>query len=338
MKVNKAETPEIIGPNPHTDAPASWLQERASASPILLQRSKKRGRRTNAAQTPPLALSLSALQQWFMTVISHPRALTTGIRQAQAPLLRPASARTNTLTSELERIITRSPFGSELEGLHIYHYAYRARLIECLRDDFPSLVYALGEKKFVQLAQRVINNHPSHSPDLNNFGHHLVQYVAKRNAQCAHRAFIAELAQLEWAMVEVLHAQAAPVLSADALQKIPPQQWENLVFTPSATAVLLTTEYPVNIFLQHYRDDKQPPIPPRKRSTTVIYRQGYSVWRMDLTRPMAAILSALFAGKSLGQALETLNYTTAKPDREAQANHVMTWFSTWVQGGIFLSG
>jgi hypothetical protein len=204
-----------------------------------------------------------------------------------------------------------------------------------LVDDFPSLVYALGETGFDKLARAVVHHCPSQTPDLNNYGARLITYLENTSGACPHQPFIIDLARLEWAMVTVLHAQAAPVLSVTELQKIPHEQWGSVVFTPSATACVLHFSYPVNAFLQAFREDRAPVVPKPATTATAVYRQGYSVWRMDLSKPMAAILDALWAGKSLAVALETLSHTTAATEQLAMINQVMTWFSEWVQGGLF---
>jgi hypothetical protein len=328
-----AKIEPVVGPAPTLGGPVEELVvERASASPIAKLSNSVKRQRVRLSSAAPVRARLSDLQLWFTTVIMHPKSEQAGVNAAaKAGQLGIHSA------TELERIVTAGPQCSALERLQVYHYAYHARLIECLVDDFPSLGYVLGEKGFEKLARAVIQRCPSLSPDLNRYGARLLTYLESTPSACPDRLFVLDLARIEWAMVEVLHAQAAPVLSAEALQKIPTEQWGELYFTQSATAQLVRGDYPANAFLQAFREDRLPKIPQRQTSATAVYRQGFAVWRMDLTPPMAAILEALWAGAPLATALATLEHTTTPSQLPTIANQVMVWFREWVKGGLFAS-
>jgi Putative DNA-binding domain len=45
--------------------------------------------------------------------------------------------------------------------LNIYHYAYRARLIEALGSDFPTLQAMVGAARFVEMVRGCIAAYPS---------------------------------------------------------------------------------------------------------------------------------------------------------------------------------
>lgn len=319
------------GPTPNQGGPVEELVvERASASPIAAPVRRRRSaavsrRVAGKAVTGPLR----DLQAWFAAVITHPLSEGAGVAAAaRRRLLRVSSAK------DLERIVVSGHMPA-LERLHVYHYAYHARLIECLIDDFPAVQYAIGEHAFDRLARKVILVHPSQGPNLNVYGRSLLTYVDERPRACPHRVFVRELAALEWAMVEVLHAQAAPVLSIAALQAIPPERWGGIRFKPSQTARVLHFTHPVNAFLQAYREKRKPRMPRTELSATAVYRRGYTVWRMDLTAPMAAILDRLFAGDRLDTALQTLVHTTTPATQATVAKQVMNWFREWVEGGFF---
>src|SRR5690606_2409343 len=102
-----------------------------------------------------------------------------------------------------------------------YHHAYHARLVECLADDFPCVQAVCGEEVFATLARGYIAAHPSRHPNLNGYGAGFPLWLRRLRRPLVHRALLADLAALEWALVDVLHAQAAPVLDATALAAIP---------------------------------------------------------------------------------------------------------------------
>ncbi|HYE07740.1 MAG TPA: DNA-binding domain-containing protein [Planctomycetota bacterium] len=303
--------------------------ERASASVAApaMRRPRRAARRASA---PAARADLVALQRWFQSVVTDPASVESGVAaQARAQACGIADA------ADVERIVTPGPQMSALERLHIYHHAYHARLIDCLADDFPVLKHALGERAFQRLAAAVIARRPSRHPNLNHYGANLVAYVTGDEGPVPKRAFAADLARLEWALVEAIHAPSAPALDLATLQAIPAERWAKARFTRSPTLRVLGFAHPVNCYLQEQREGGRPVIPRRAWSATAVYRRGFSVWRMDLTRPMAGLLEALLAGRTLEQALATLERTVPRADRAVVESRVMRWFSEWVAGGFF---
>lgn len=316
-------------PDPREGGPPERMDvERASASPRVGPRLSAPRRALPASDLPPVAGPLRALQGWFQAVITDPRSAADGVRSAAAQLALPPAA-------PLERVLVSSPRLAASERIGIYHYAYHARLIDCLADDFPSVVHALGREDFAALARAVIARYPSDHPNLNRYGQRLVRHCQDARTRLPRRAFIAELAALEWSMIEVLHAQAAPTLSLSALQEIPLARWGAVRFKASETVRLLRSDFPVNRYLQAQRDESAPAIPGRRASATAIYRKGFTVWRMDLSMPMAGILESLFRGEPLGRALASLAPADDAADQGRLAALVMTWFRDWVQSGFF---
>lgn len=336
----------MVGPRPESGGvPDAFVSERASATPIAPPAASEtpdrrsgqnleRGSRSGVAgggqkhgqersATPrPVAGPLSLLEAWLSTVITHPDSAEAGARRA-------ASIATALAVDEIEQIVRPGPRLSSIEGLGLYHYAYHARLVECLADDYPIAKHALGDTKFGQLARRYIEAHPSRGPNLNGYGRAFASFCAS-DGQLQERAFVADLARLEWAMVEVIHAPASAALSMAFLQEIGPERWSGVTLPPSSTLRFLELDHPVNAYLQAVRTGGAPEIPSPAWSATAVYRQGYTVWRMDLTRPMAGVLRSLLRGETLGEALQTL----AAYDRAFETD-VMAWFRAWVSGEFF---
>lgn len=316
-------------PDPREGGPPERFDvERASASPRLSVPSPRRRREHLQDGLPPVAGPLRSLQEWFQAVIADPHSAASGVRTAAARLqLAPSAA--------IERVLVSNRQLAAIDRIGIYHYAYHARLVDCLADDFPSVRHALGREAFDALAREVIERFPSDHPNLNRYGQRLVRHCQDARTRLPRRAFIAELAALEWAMIEVLHAQAAPTLSIAALQAIPLPRWEAVRFKASETVRLLRSDFPVNRYLQAHRDELAPAIPGRRASATAIYRKGFTVWRMDLTMPTAGILESLFRGEPLGRALAALEQAADPATQQRLATQVMAWFRDWVQSGFF---
>lgn len=325
------------GPTPRDGGPTeAFVFERASASPIEAAPSPRKGRRAGAAKpamvpaAAPLTPTLGVAQRWFLDVVSHPQSVAAAVEDA--PLMSVIGA---TSADELERMVTAGPMLSARERLGIYHYSYRARLVDCLADDYPAVKYVLGDDAFDSLCRSVIARHPSDRPNLNFYGRWLAHYCAALKKPSPRERFVRELADLEWAMVEVFHAHAAPTFSIDALRAIPAERWEHVRLRPSQTVRILEFSHPANRFFQAWRTDQEPSVPAASWSATAVYRQGFTIWRMDLTRPMADLLRRLWAGEALGTALEAISGQV--DDQQQLAESVMRWFSEWVSGGFFAS-
>lgn len=264
---------------------------------------------------------LRELQRWFASVTTHP----AGLLEARLGQQR---------SQKLERLVTPGPHLSAVERVQIYNEGYFARLLECLTDDYPALSYALGEATFQTLARAYIEKHLSRSRSLNAYGQHLAAFCRSRPE--AWSGFAADLARLEWALVEVVHEPVDPPLAADALAQIPPARWQTARLLPSRAVRLLGFDYPVNDFFQAFRDDLEPELPERGPTTAVVYRQDLALWRMALEPRAALLLKDLINGVPLAAALATLEARSQPAGNSTELARLLPqWLGSWVQNGFF---
>jgi hypothetical protein len=256
------------------------------------------------------------------------------LREAQTWFADAVTTEAAARAAPANRWLTAGPRLDASERLAIYRRAYHARLVECLADDYPTLQAALGDDAFEALSSAYIARHPSTSPSLNAFGRHMAAHCASGPA-LPHGAFAADLAALEWAIVEVIHAPSAEPLSAEALGSVPPDAWGAARLEPTPALRVVRTAYPVNAYYQAHRDGTNPPIPAPAQASTAVYRSGPTVWRMDLTLPMDALLSRLVSGATLGEALEAATASLGDQPEDVAAARVTGWFREWVSSGLF---
>jgi hypothetical protein len=283
----------------------AFTRERASATPRQAPAQRVSIRQSPAKREALSLLGLRSLQEWTAAAIIEP----------DEP-------------EGVDRVVLPSSRMTSAERLGIYRFAYRARLVECLADDYPILKHALGETRFESLCHAYIDRHPSRSPNLNFFGRHMASFCRE-----THDIFGADLATLEWAMVEVLHAAPSARLSLEELTSIAPAAWAAARFDPSATVRVFEFAFPVGAYLQAVRMEEGPELPAPGWSATAVFRDGATIWRMDLSRAMHALLQALFQGHSLAAAFDELGEQGLI--KEEQAPEVMGWFRDWVGHGIF---
>ena len=128
------------------------------------------------------------------------------------------------------------------------------------------------------------------------------------------RVFASELAALEWALVEVLHAETAAPLEIGALQALPPEAWARARFIKNEAIRVFRFEYPVNaVFIANRIDEIVPEVPAPSPNAVAVYRKDMQLWRMNLTPAMLGVLEPLLAGKTLGEALEAIEAERPTP-------------------------
>ncbi len=235
---------------------------------------------------------------------------------------------------DAERVITPGPRMTPAERVQIYRDGYRGRLVECLADDYPAVQFLLGEAAFEAMAHDYVAEHPSRSPSLNGFGQSMASFLAARADAAGAPGvgpFAADLARIEWAIVEAIHAAPSPPLTLDRFEHMTPDQWATARLVPAASAVVLRLAYDANAYYQAFRDDARPSPPGPAPSATLVHRKGWVVWRSDLTPSMTRLLETIVAGAPLGEALAS---SISDEDEGTQA-HVTHWFRDWVSGGVF---
>lgn len=263
-----------------------------------------------------LPIGLDAAQAAFFAAVTHPRSTL---------------AIDGTETAAPEAVA----FGTPLPAarLAVYQNGYRARLVECLADDYPAVQHLLGEDDFERLCHGYIAEYPP-GPSLNDFGASFARYCFSHPG--THTTFAAELAQLEWALVRAVHASDAEQLSAARLAALTPEDWHSARLCPSPTLTLIGTLYPVNRYLQAFREGGAPDVPKRfEPSWVAVCRREFDVWRLDLGDEMGTLMAALIEGRPLAEAFDVLPSPADMVDAAARAGRVQQAFQQWVSAGCF---
>ena len=79
---------------------------------------------------------------------------------------------------EIESVIAHSSHQTSVERLEIYANAYYARLLECMRHEYPIMAQAMGEELFDEFSVQYLHAYPSRSYTLNDLGADFAAFLA----------------------------------------------------------------------------------------------------------------------------------------------------------------
>ena len=249
-------------------------------------------------------------------------------------LMRPSSLGEDAV-AVAERLIAPSRRGmTPSEGLEVYRAQFWSRHLSNLRDDFPTLIWAIGgTARFCELATEYLRVHPPGTWDLQRLGQGLPAYVASetpwRDDDLARDA-----ARLDWAFMEASDAPDAPPLDPHLLAAIPEDAWPlaTVVFHPSLRALVF--EYPVHQLREALVRDGDTKRPGAAGSPVVVWRDAACVSRAtSIEHTALQVLAALAAGAPLGEACEAAARGASAAEITELGPRVGQWFRQWTANG-----
>lgn len=268
-------------------------------------------------------LDLAGVQRWMQAVIVHPGDVDEAVASPDAAReLDPA---------RLGELVRPSWSLSSAERVEIYHDMYPLRMVEALESDFPGIRHTLGEEGFEAFVAAYVADHPSRSYTLNRLGDHVPQFFLD-HPEWPDSAFLHDLARLELAITQVFDEEETPTLGEAEVRAVPAEAWASARLRPIKAFRLLALRHPATQALEAARQGWEPPRPTRKATWVVVYRQRYSVMRLELSRTEHELLSALAAGEPLGEAIAAAARKLRSSRREET---VFRWFRSWLAEGLF---
>lgn len=220
--------------------------------------------------------------------------------------------------------------------LGIYHHAYRARLLETMRDTFAHTWRYLGDEWFDHLALAFIEQHACTHANLRWYGAHWPVWLGgDRLSQLnlgAHPE-VAELAQMDWALRHAFDAQDQRALSASDLSRLPADQWVQAPLCPQACVALLSLKCNT-LALWHAldQDDEVPPaIELPQGMAVLVWRQDESPHFRSLSGEEALALTQLMLGRSFADICALLAPSQAEADAATTAASILR---RWLTDGV----
>ena len=217
-------------------------------------------------------------------------------------------------------------------GLAIYHNAYKARLQEVLRTDYPTIWHWMGDEEFDQLATAYIRQCPSAHYSLRWLGKGFADFL-REHLVPEQGAPLAELAALEWAFTLAFDAPAGSPLTLETMAALAPDEWPGLQFRSTPSLQRLECQFNS---LSLWRAVKEACDFPE--SMALAAPQVCLIWRNDLIchyrsleAPEGSALNGLL---DEGWSFAELCEASAVIYGEGAALQAVTWLKQWVQDGL----
>ena len=250
--------------------------------------------------------TLAELQRRFFELVTGPEGVARELARRDVP------------ERELEAIIVGDARASAVERLDVYANMYFFRILDVLRADTPKLAAALGDDAFHDLATDYLQAHPSRHPSLRHVGAALPGFVAG-HAVATSRPWLAELAALEWARVEVFDRPDADVLAREALAGLPPEAFAALALTPVPALAVVPAAFAVEDTWRAVEagGSAAAPAGAPEGHALLVWRRGVTVHHRAVDATERRALERLLAGTTFGALCADLAEATGSDEAAA---------------------
>ncbi|MBK5532095.1 putative DNA-binding domain-containing protein [Pseudomonas sp. TH08] len=217
-------------------------------------------------------------------------------------------------------------------GLAIYHNAYKARLLEVLRNDFPAIAYWMGDEEFDALATTYIRQYPSAHYSLRWLGKGFEGFI-REHLVPQQSAPLAELAALEWAFTLAFDAPEGHPLTLETMAALAAEEWPELRVKPTASLQWLACGFNSLSLWRSVKEGGEFP-----DSVALEIPQVCLIWRHELICNYRSLepaeANALNGLLSQDWNFAELCAALAVIYGEGAPLQAVTWLKQWVQDGV----
>jgi uncharacterized protein (UPF0276 family) len=219
-------------------------------------------------------------------------------------------------------ILAKAEFSPQ-DQLAVYVNAYRFRLYDVTAEDYFVLKAYLGDDDFDRLIKDFVNTTHSEHFNVGRYATHLPNFLSKHMLQSK---FAVELATFENAISQMTDTKETIALTPEHLKGMTPESLMEYNLYPREALELFAFEYPINAYYREVKDKKMPLLPTLETTFLAVFRHEDVVWRMDLEDAEYQLLTKLFSGKKIGEALVGMDNLALEKLSE--------YFSRWMRNGL----
>jgi hypothetical protein len=265
---------------------------------------------------------LNELQNFLYRRITNPDATNESLGDERGPAPR-----------VLEALVHGDQRLSAAERVEIYANAYFYRLLECLGEDFPATLAVLGEDNFAALVKEYLLEHPPTEPSILYAGLYLADFL--NDHPFAERwPFIADLARLERAVLDVFHAADAPALGLETLHAVPSEDWPALKLRTHPAVEIVHSEWRIADLLHTVEQGREWTDPEHEEASVLVWRQNALVNYRNLEPVERDALVIVSKGASFAAVCEAIATRSEEPNRVTLIGQLM---ARWLADGIIMA-
>ncbi len=216
------------------------------------------------------------------------------------------------------------------DQLAVYTNGYRYRLRDVTAEDFPVLTHYLGADRFNRLVEDFVNATHSIHFNVARYSAQLPQFV---NEQLPDDGFAQALVVLENAVCQMADGAETEALTPAHLAGLTPETLMASRLYPRAALSLLAFDYPVDAYFTAVKEGAPIAAPAPHPEHLAVFRHEDTVWRMALEEKEFALLSKLFAGVNVGDAIAALQNERSLSET-ALMTDLSNWFARWMRNGL----
>jgi hypothetical protein len=216
----------------------------------------------------------------------------------------------------------------------IYANMYFYRLLDALKEDFPATLAVLGDDNFHNLVTGYLLEYPPTEPSLYYCGKHLAAYL-RDHPMREGAPFIADLAAVERAVVEVFHGPDAAALEPDSLRAIAPADWPALKLAIQPSAQILALDWRVSELLRAVEENREWTPADRGSHKILVWRRDARALYRELDQTEADALEAVSRGATFAEICEVVAAGGGEQDPVATMNRML---ARWLADGLLVRG
>ncbi len=230
----------------------------------------------------------------------------------------------DTITPAFARLVRGCDDSDRKTRIRVYSDAYYLRLRDVLREDFPRVSALLGTDQFDEVVKGYLEAFPSEQASIRHLGRALAEYLRRREDI---RECLVDLAELEWARVEVFVAPDAECATIGDLVGVSPTAWPSLRFSTIPATQIVRARYPVH---QLWSGDESLEVSAAETSIRVWRKSDFCVLHASMDERESAALRKMVSGEPFAAICETF---ADLPDAEA-AQQATGLLARWIEDGI----
>lgn len=206
------------------------------------------------------------------------------------------------LSDSVAPLIRESSAFTRAQRLEVYRFAFQARMIESLEDDFPLTCHFVGKSGFDELVLAYVQKMPSTFASIAEISRGFPEFLAVSPSVSS---LGRSIAHYEWLLVETTNAWIPSESAVSGLAQMDPNQRAQAKLELAPGVRLFESRWAVDSI-----DADSFELPPEKRTFLAIYPVGSGVRSERLSEVEWNALSALrvpTSAETVGEVLESLD-------------------------------